>query len=72
MPTPNQIEQELFELLYSALDSPYGILVAVDDLDFIKHRLYPLRNSSPTFAQLSFIQSPENMKDLWIIKRPEE
>lgn len=63
-------ELELLELLFQAAESPFGIKVQTNDAEYLRQKLYPLRKNNPDFSQLSFIISPENMKDLWILRRP--
>lgn len=63
---------KLIELLFRAVESPFGIKVVTDDAEFLRQKLYALRKEYVQFKQLSFIISPENMKDLWILRRPDE
>lgn len=63
----------LLELLYSALHSPYGIIVASRDPEKLRQKLYPIRKERPELTSLSFIISPLNPgEDLWIVKVPDD
>lgn len=68
MPKPPPID--LLELLYAAVHSERGVVVETDDAEFLRQKLYKLRSEDPAFASLSFIISPINKFDLWIIKVP--
>lgn len=56
------------ELLYEAIASPCGICVETDSAERLRQKLYPIRKADPDLACLSFVISPLNGKDLWIIK----
>jgi hypothetical protein len=59
----------LIELLYAALNSEHGVVVATDDAVRLRSKLYPLRKSDPDLACLSFTLSPTNPSgELWILK----
>lgn len=58
------------ELLYAAVHSERGVVIETDDAEFLRQKLYKLRPEDPDFADLSFVISPINGKDLWIIKVP--
>lgn len=62
-------ELELTELLYRALESPYGIAVETEDPNHLRQKLYPIRKTTPEFDPLAFCISPLNANDLWIIKQ---
>ena len=68
MPKPPPID--LLELLYAAVHAERGVVVETDDAEFLRQKLYRLRSEDPSFASLSFIISPINKFDLWIIKVP--
>lgn len=59
------------ELLYSAVHSKRGVVVETDNVEFLRQKLYALRKEDPAFSALSFIISPINGLDLWIIKTGE-
>ena len=58
------------ELLYAAVHSERGVVIETDNAEFLRQKLYRLRSEDPAFADLSFIISPINGIDLWIIKVP--
>lgn len=60
---------ELTEVLYSALQSPVGIVVETEDPERLRQRLYGIRKEHKDFAPLSFIISPFNGRDLWIVNK---
>lgn len=62
----------LIEHLYNALNSELGVVVETDDPEFLRQKLYPLRKENPDFACLSFVISPINPLDLWIVKAKPE
>lgn len=59
---------DFLELLYAAVHSELGVVVETDNAEFLRQKLYPLRKEDPAFASLSFLISPINGSDLWIIK----
>lgn len=63
---------ELIEILYTAFHSELGVCVQTDDPERLRQKLYPLKKEQPDFDCLSFIISPLNPMDLWIIKQPKE
>lgn len=60
---------DLLELLYAAVHNDLGVVVETNDAEFLRQKLYPLRGEDPSFAALSFLISPINGSDLWIIKK---
>lgn len=60
---------EYTELLYNALHAKFGIVVETDDAERLRQRLYAIRKESEDFAPLSFIISPFNGVDLWILNK---
>ena len=60
---------ELTELLYDALRTPLGNVIATEDPERLRQKLYAIRKESEDFAQLSFVISPINGIDLWIVNR---
>lgn len=62
----------LIELLYAALHSRLGVAIETDDPEFLRQKLYKLRKEDPAFAPLSFVISPLNPLDLWIVKTESE
>lgn len=64
---------DLLEILYAAYHSEKnGVCIETNDPEFLRQKLYPLKNANPDFANLSFVISPLNPADLWIIKQPTE
>lgn len=64
-------DPNLLEILYSALASQFGIVLAVDDPDRVKQALYRTRVKSgdPLLAGLQIRTSPICPKEeLWIVK----
>jgi hypothetical protein len=62
-------------LWYQALATPFGVIIETDDPERAKQRLYALRAKSPDsdLQSLSIITSPDNPKQLWIVKaKPDE
>ena len=57
------------ELLYQAYASDLGLVIETNDAERLRQKLYPLRKTHSDFAVLSFIISPLNGKDLWIVKQ---
>ena len=60
---------ELTELLYEALRSPRGTVIETEDPERLRQKLYAIRRESEDFAQLSFVISPINGLDLWIVNK---
>lgn len=60
---------QLTELLYDALRTPFGTVVQTEDPERLRQRLYAIRRESEDFAQLSFVISPINGMDLWIVNK---
>lgn len=60
---------ELTELLYDALRSPFGTVIETEDPERLRQQLYPIRKGSEDFTQLSFIISPINGMNLWIVNK---
>lgn len=60
---------ELTELLYDALRSPRGTVIQTKDPERLRQKLYAIRRESEDFAQLSFVISPINGLDLWIVNK---
>lgn len=66
------MNEPLDALLYRAMTSPYGIVVESNDPERLRQKLYPLRKAQPDFAPLSFVTSPMNPNELWILRKPDE
>lgn len=66
------MNDNLVELLYAAYHSELGVCVETDDPERLRQKLYPMKKDNPDFDNLSFIISPLNPSDLWIIKQPKE
>lgn len=60
---------QLTELLYDALRTPLGTVIETEDPERLRQRLYAIRKESDDFAQLSFVISPINGLDLWIVNK---
>lgn len=59
----------LAELLWTAYHSSVGIVIETDDAEFLRQKLYAIRKDNPELHCLSFIISPSNGVDLWIVKQ---
>lgn len=57
------------ELLYNALRSRFGIVIETDDAQFLRQKLYAARRENEDFKPLSFVISPMNGLDLWIVNK---
>lgn len=66
------MNEPLDALLYRAMTSPFGIVVESSDPDRLRQKLYPLRKAQPDFLSLSFVLSPMNPNELWIVRKPDE
>lgn len=60
---------EYLEILYEALGTRFGLVVETEDAERLRQRFYSLRKECDDFAPLSFLISPINGKDLWVLKR---
>ena len=60
---------ELTELLYDALHTPSGTVIQTEDPERLRQKLYAIRRDSEDFKQLSFVISPLNGMDLWIVNK---
>jgi hypothetical protein len=60
---------EMTELLYDALRAPLGTVIQTEDPERLRQRLYAIRKESDDFAALSFVISPLNGLDLWIVNK---
>ncbi len=64
------MKEQLLELLYAARNAPLGTVVETDDPERLRQKLYALRREyEGDFSQLSFIISPLNGADLWVLNR---
>ena len=64
------MKEDLLELLYSATSSEIGICVETTNAETLRQKLYATRREyDGEFEQLSFIISPMNGADLWIVNR---
>jgi len=63
----------MLEYLYTALQSKYGIALECNDVGRLRQRLYTERRKAqdPQLALLSFVPSPLNPQQLWLVKRTE-
>jgi hypothetical protein len=60
-------------ILYSALATPLGIVVAVSDVEAAKQQIYRTRASTgdPSLACLQLRTSPDNPTgEIWLVKGP--
>lgn len=64
-------DTEILELLYNAKRSEIGTCVETTDPERFRQRAYTVRKGDPDLANLSFIISPFNSKDVWILNKPE-
>jgi hypothetical protein len=60
----------VIELLYAALYEPYGLIVETDDFTLFRQKLYAARHelADLDLDRLSFVQSPTDPNQLWIVK----
>lgn len=59
----------MLELLYAALNSPAGVIVATPTVEAVKARLYTLRKNDPALSCLSLVTSPTDPAgEIWIMK----
>lgn len=64
------MKAELLAVLYSAVNTPYGIVVETDAVEPLRQKLYALRKEyAPEFDNLSFLVSPINGADLWLLNK---
>lgn len=63
------MELGLVQLLYEALDTPFGLVIETNDAERLRQKLYPLRKEQEIFLPLSFVISPLNGVDLWILNK---
>jgi hypothetical protein len=62
----------LIDLLYQALNTPYGVAVRTSNPERLRQKLYAERKKDDDLACLSLNISPtEPDSVLWIIKKPE-
>jgi hypothetical protein len=61
---------DIFEILIEALDSPYGIIVATNDPERLKQKLYAEMKKDEMFKALSCCTSRTNPGgEVWIVKK---
>ena len=64
------MKEEMLEVLFNAKNSQFGVCCETDDPEHFRQRLYALRREYlEDFEHLSFIISPMNGKDLWIVNK---
>ena len=64
------MKERLLELLYSAKHSPFGIVVETDNAERLRQKLYAVRREyEDEFQHLSFVISPVNGSDLWVLNK---
>lgn len=61
----------MLEHLYTALESPLGIILKSNNTTALRQKLYAerARVTDPALATLSFVTSPFDPTHLWIVKR---
>lgn len=60
------------EILYQAVASPIGVIVATNDVTRLRAKLYTLRRADPLFANIALVPSPTNpSSELWVVKKGE-
>lgn len=60
---------ELTELLYDALRTQLGTVIQTEDPERLRQKLYAVRRENSDFTPLSFVISPINGLDLWIVNK---
>lgn len=65
---PSARNMHLLDILYQALQSPLGLVVACSDAQLAQVSLTRVRASDPNLAPISIRFSRENPKELWLIK----
>lgn len=60
---------ELTELLYDATRATIGLVVETNDAERLRQKLYAARRDNEDLAGLSFVISPMNGVDLWIVNK---
>lgn len=64
------MKSQMLEVLYSAVNSRYGVVVETEDAEHLRQKLYALRREyEADFKHLSFVISPINGSDLWIVNK---
>lgn len=63
------MSHEYLKLLYDATRTPYGIVVQTEDPERLRQKLYALRKNNPDLASISFVISPLNPQDLWVLNK---
>lgn len=58
-------------LLYQALDAPFGIVLACDNFDVARAKLYEARRQSgdPKLDDLIFAQGRDDKVEIWVVKK---
>ena len=60
---------DLTALLYDALRTSLGTVIQTEDPERLRQHLYAVRKESDDFSALSFVISPTNPLDLWIVNK---
>lgn len=64
------MREQYLEFLYNAKNSPFGIAIETDDAERLRQKLYAIRREFiADFEHLSFVISPMNGSDLWILNK---
>ena len=64
------MKEQLLELLYNASNAEFGTVVETTDPERLRQKLYALRREyEADFEKLSFVISPLNGADLWILNK---
>jgi hypothetical protein len=59
----------LTEILYDATRTPLGLVIETNDAERLRQKLYAIRKDDPALHALSFVISPFNGSDLWILNK---
>lgn len=59
----------LVEILYDATRSAFGLVIETNDAERLRQKLYAIRKDNPDLSALSFVISPFNGMDLWILNK---
>lgn len=57
------------EILYDATRSAVGLVIETSDPERLRQQLYKIRKDNPDLVALSFVISPFNGSDLWILNK---
>ncbi len=60
---------DLTEILYDATRSGFGLVVETSDPERLRQKFYTIRRDNPDLSALSFVISPFNGSDLWVLNK---